>query len=852
MKKFYLCMMVVVAMLCVSFGAKATGWPANYQGVMLQGFYWDSYSDTKWTTLESKADEYSKYFTLIWVPNSAKPASNPGMGYDPVYWFTNHTSSFGNEAQLRSMIKTYKEKGVGIIEDVVVNHRSGASNWYNFPSETWNGKTWQLTTGSICSTDEVWRDGGHGCPASYKGAPDTGEDFGSSRDLDHTNPTVQDHVKNYCKFLIDDLGYVGFRLDMVKGYGGQYTKIYNQYSKPQFCVGECFDGSYDVCAAWIEATGKESASFDFPLKFQLNKAFPSANSYNLTELCWTNPSGAKQPAGLIHYGYPQYSVTFVDNHDTYRDHNKFNGNVLAANAFILCSPGTPCVFLRHYLDNKTAIQQMIDVRNAVGVHNLSQVNVLKCESNCYMAEVTGTKGKLVVRIGTTNDQPSGSGYTLKCSGNGYAIWSTTSGGVVVPDPDLNTSYNVYFKNTRNWTTPYIHYWGNTESTWPGVAMSKVSGTTDIWSYTVPAGTTGILFNAGDGDPTKTADFVAIPNHLYTVDGDQGVYDGSEVPTPKPGNYPASLYLMGHTNGYAWATDKGIEAKGTNGVYNWSNVTFDDSGDGTGYFAFSTLLGESWDVVNSSDRYGASTSDKPIALGDTDDITLYAANVSASGSQSWKINAGSYSVTADLSKMKITIAAAGTKPDPTPDPDPDPDPIPGTYPATVYVMGNVNGAGWATDKGVEAKGDNGVYNWGCLTVDDAGAGYGYFAFVTVLGTTGTSADWDDVINTSDRYGAPASDTPIEVGQSLPVTLYAAGINASASESWMLKAGTYALKLDLSKMLVSVNNVDSGVEDVEFDVDAPVQYFNLQGVRVENPAQGIYIRVQGNKVSKVIVR
>ena len=55
--------------------------------------------------------ELSESFTLIWVPNSGRAASNPGMGYDPVYWFTNHNSAFGTEAQLRSMIKTFKAKG---------------------------------------------------------------------------------------------------------------------------------------------------------------------------------------------------------------------------------------------------------------------------------------------------------------------------------------------------------------------------------------------------------------------------------------------------------------------------------------------------------------------------------------------------------------------------------------------------------------------------------------------------------------------------------------------------------------------------------------------------------------------
>ena len=44
----------------------AQGWPANYGGVMLQGFYWDSYSDSRWTVLESQADELAEFFKLVW------------------------------------------------------------------------------------------------------------------------------------------------------------------------------------------------------------------------------------------------------------------------------------------------------------------------------------------------------------------------------------------------------------------------------------------------------------------------------------------------------------------------------------------------------------------------------------------------------------------------------------------------------------------------------------------------------------------------------------------------------------------------------------------------------------------
>ena len=48
--------------------------------------------------------------------------------------------------------------------------------------------------------------------------------------------------------------------------------------------------------------------------------------------------------------------------------------------------------------------------------------------------------------------------------------------------------------------------------------------------------------------------------------------------------------------------------------------------------------------------------------------------------------------------------------------------------------------------------------------------------------------------------------------------------------------------------------SGVECIEAvaEEETPAVYYNLQGVRVANPANGIFIRVQGNKVTKEIIR
>jgi len=48
------------------------------------------------------------------------------------------------------------------------------------------------------------------------------------------------------------------------------------------------------------------------------------------------------------------------------------------------------------------------------------------------------------------------------------------------------------------------------------------------------------------------------------------------------------------------------------------------------------------------------------------------------------------------------------------------------------------------------------------------------------------------------------------------------------------------------------VSTGIEDIVVDENAPVEYYNLQGVRVANPENGLYIRRQGNKATKVLVK
>ena len=78
MKQIYI---ILTTLLLLPMTMKATeGWPQNYNGVMLQAFYWDSFDDTKWTNLTSQAAELGQYFDLVWLPQSGNCGGTTSIG----------------------------------------------------------------------------------------------------------------------------------------------------------------------------------------------------------------------------------------------------------------------------------------------------------------------------------------------------------------------------------------------------------------------------------------------------------------------------------------------------------------------------------------------------------------------------------------------------------------------------------------------------------------------------------------------------------------------------------------------------------------------------------------------------
>ena len=546
MKKLYLTISLVLGVL----SANAQGWPEKYSGVMLQGFYWDSFKETKWTTLEKQAAELGNYFSLVWLPQSGNCGDGKSMGYNPLYYW-NQNSSFGTEAELRSLIKTFKANGIGTIADVVVNHRGTMTNWVDFPAETYNGVTYQMLPTDICADD----DGGETKKWASKNGyqlsanNDTGEGWSGMRDLDHKSTNVQKCVKAYTKYLVDDLGYTGFRYDMVKGFSASYVADYNNHAGVQFSIGENF-GNVEEAKRWIDGAKyngtRMSAAFDFQFHYTLAKAVKEKNWTYLNDKAYHLVSSGSE--------YNRYAVTFVENHDTqYRSPSEtgseaISSDIRACNAYLLAMPGTPCVFLKHWIDYKKDIKMMIEARKLAGITNTSTYTNMRQERGLSAIAVRGEGNKMLLAV----VGPDAATYTPTaafrklCEGEGYVYYVNssvdTSGWDAIvkrieaesveepeaPFEDRDVTIYVSTKLPAGWSNGSVNYWvwsytdGSNlcnNKNWPGdkVTQKKTVDGTE-WFYRTYSVTKAnhpinIVLSSGSGTP-QTVDFEDIETDRY--------------------------------------------------------------------------------------------------------------------------------------------------------------------------------------------------------------------------------------------------------------------------------------------------------------------------------------------------
>ena len=547
--------------------------PSAKSGVMLQGFNWSSakrgdgyYKENpspywyKWyKVIENQSDAISKKFAYLWCPPPSATDTSSSEGYGPTA-LNDLNNCYGTATELKSMIQSIKPTKA--IADIVVNHRAGSTSWGDFTNPDW-GVVKGSNYGVICSDDE----GFSGEPslmgkASIRGATDTGAKYAAYRDLDHTNTTVQKGIVDWMNNVLKPAGFVGWRYDFVKGFDGKYVGQYNAGSEAEFSVGEYWPGTDDGTGYysssnpntwgdkiknWISQTGtsggKKSRAFDFALKGAMNDIFgcsyeggSSAASNNYQLLAHTSNLVISQPAD---------AVTFVDNHDTgsTQGHWALNSaSIGTAYAFILTHPGYPCVAWQHYFTyaesgsivdgsqyiggntvpgtSKTYrqhIDYLIELRNRIGIEYDDTVKTDGTSSSCYVGEIVGNNGTVLVKIGNVS-AATGDGYAGNdpiYSGTNFAIWEK---GV---DGDANLSGNgstggsgstgggnvsiIKFScnESDGWgVDKFAHFWNGSGNltTWPGNQMTYL-GDNGYGGYNfevaIPNGATHVIFNDGN-------------------------------------------------------------------------------------------------------------------------------------------------------------------------------------------------------------------------------------------------------------------------------------------------------------------------------------------------------------------
>ena len=422
---------------------------------------------TTWAELLNQKDNIAPFIDLLWLPQSGATVcsdqsvfttegeawraghngtwvctrygdiiNNPDcMGFVPVFYLDhgrgqtyningrtwNPKSYFGTETELINLISAYKQAGTAAMEDVVANHKGGMSTWddnvkyaYDFVDEVdvvgpTTGKTysiqwdwdWDGKCRDICWDDECGMGSGN---------TDCGGDAGKgpwARDLDHHSHATQQKILTYLRYLKDELGYTGFRYDYARGFEPKHFAYYNTQVRPTFSVGE-FWGSADEIKSWIKGVydegGFQSAAFDFPLQEQIRQAFNDLSGHSFRNL--------KNDGLIWDYRFKRYAVTFIDNHDTFKDlptdasnsnyQHRVNNQIVEANCFILAMPGTPCLFYPHFMHPEwhDIIVRFVKARRTAGITNESTAwSPEEIGSYSIAWRVTGDNGELYLQLG---------------------------------------------------------------------------------------------------------------------------------------------------------------------------------------------------------------------------------------------------------------------------------------------------------------------------------------------------------------------------------------------------------------------------------------------------------------------
>lgn len=568
-------------------GINTTSVPAENEAVLIQAYYWAHdgnlpdrwipFGSIQWHDLDLQAAELGHYFDLVWLAPSA--ATEDYTGFLPNN-YSNQNNIWGSEDSLKTLISHLHEAGAKVVADIVINHSSpaGTGNYcqwdeFNFgnygvyyPEATWITKDDEIFISKNNTNPYYYRydtgvDGGENAgikedtgDCQYVEAEEWDEktcgnqrdwsyaEFNCvySRDWAHKKKEVREMSRAYLTWMKEYIGYDGWRYDFAKGINGSRIDNYNKASNACFSVAEVFDGEIAREIGLLEDTHFNTYVFDFPAKYSfMNNAIRNEWYQGLMG----------NASNTMLYDYKKNTVTFVDNHDTFREDYNLCGTpnsigdpakVIRANAFILAMPGVPCVFYPHWATFKDEIKAMIDARHATRVHSESEV-LDEAGDGYYRATITGKNGTIKLFLGPNSGwQNCPEGYKAAYVGNDAGFYYQT--------PDF-----MYIK----------HNWGGGENWSWKIMNDNGDGTFSVRGLYGGAGC-----NWSKGETSESATYIDYPELQKDEDVVEGqmalfVLDTTTNPVSMHIHAVKPIYFMNTNNWenvkvYAWSS-KNINA-----------------------------------------------------------------------------------------------------------------------------------------------------------------------------------------------------------------------------------------------------------------------------------------------------
>jgi alpha-amylase len=221
--------------------------------------------------------------------------------------------------------------------------------------------------------------------------------FGDMPDLSHRNPYVYAEILKMARWLVEEVGFDGFRYDFVKGYGANTITAIQEYhymrgGKPfsPYGVAEFWDNAHAI-EQWVNLANFSNSNpvdtFDFPLREML-KALCDQYGFSLRNLATWETVLQKQP---------HTTVTFVENHDLRDEGRPIINDKLLAYSFILTHEGYPCVFWRDYFNYNLALGDTLNgITALVRAHEKyagGGTQTLWLDDNLYIMQRAGFEDK---------------------------------------------------------------------------------------------------------------------------------------------------------------------------------------------------------------------------------------------------------------------------------------------------------------------------------------------------------------------------------------------------------------------------------------------------------------------------